>query len=422
VNLKRGLNKLRWATETCPDNPPRFFASVNEQGQPITQQEHQSMSLENRAAVRSLRRAQRAERRAEQATTPEERAAFQAQAARHRKMAQRREQPAQIPPGGPQEPAADRRARARRRKHRWAPPVHVFPANEDPLFVTDRHKNPVGHILRDLWRPNPGFLVCGGPSLKQLDLGFLRERGIVSMGVNNVSGYAPVRAMTFSDPPEKFHHGIFFDPAIMKLVPCPKLGKRVRAKRPDGTFGFTSLRVMDCPNVWGYHRNSIWDVPRFLTSEEATWGNGKKGVDQNGREHILFTFFLGLRLLHYLGCPQVYLLGVDFSMSPDPGTGPSGYAFNEQRSEGAARGNNASYRKANEMCHELRPVFDAAGFGVYNCNPDSRLTAFDYVPLETAIANARALVPPEPWPEDALWGWYAKADDPGGLGEDDRGE
>lgn len=412
VNLKRGLNKLRWATETCPDQPPKFLADVDERGQPLTEEDHRKMSLDTRQRNRHLRRIKRAERKARTAKDAAERQHFEAEAVKHREAMLGDELRAKAKNDGEERRAA-RAERRRKRKKRWAPPLHEFPANEDPLFCTDRNKQPIGHVLRDLWRPNPGFLVCGGPSLQGIDLGFLRERGIVSLGVNNVSGYAPVRAMTFSDPPEKFCHGVFFDPAVMKLVPIPKLTKRVRAKRPDGTFGFTSLRVMDCPNVWGYRRNAVWDAATFLTNEDATWGNGKHGAEQNGRERILFTFFLGLRLLHYLGCRQVFLIGVDFNMLPsEDGGGSTGYAFTERRSEGAARGNNSSYRKANAMCHELRPHFDAAGYEVYNCNPNSGLTAFDYVPLEQAKALARGLVPPEPWPDDMLLGWYAKDDDP----------
>lgn len=423
VNLGKKLNKLRWATEGCPDDPPKFTATVDDRGQPMTSQEQARMSREQESHARLQRMAKRAERKARRAKTPEVRDAMLAEAEKHRRKMLDRGQEPDVAPHGEDPQQRERNARAERkarRRKRWSPPLHEFPPNEDPLYWTDRNKQPIGHILRDLWRPNAGFLVCGGPSLRELDLGFLRERGIVSLGVNNVSGYAPVRAMTFSDPPEKFHHGVFFDPAIMKLVPIPKLPKRVRAKKPDGTFSFTSLRVMDCPNVWGYRRNSTWDPETFLTNEEASWGNGKHGAEQNGRERILFTFFLGLRLLHYLGCRQVFMLGVDFAMSPSDGSGGSGYAFNEQRSQGAAQGNNSSYRKANAMCAELRPIFEAADYHVYNCNPQSRLTAFDYLPLDEAQAIARGLVPPEPWPEDALWGWYAKEDDP--KGEDDRGQ
>lgn len=306
----------------------------------------------------------------------------------------------------------EQKRRARRPK-RWSPPLHEFPANNDPLIWTDRNKNPIGHVLRDLWRPNAGFLVGGGPSLRTIDLSFLRERGIVSLGINNVAGYAPVRAMTFSDPPEKFCHAIFFDPTIMKLVPVPKLTKRVRAKKPDGTFSFTSLRVMDCPNVWGYQRDSVWEANTFLTREHATWGRsrGSEIDPAHGKEKILFTFFLGLRLLHYLGCRQIFLLGVDFQMAESDGQGP-GYAFAQARTTGAAAGNNNHYRKAQSMCLELLPHFREHRFEVFQTNPHSKLTAFPHLPLTQAVQLARGLVPAEPFPESLLSGWYEKKDDP----------
>jgi len=307
----------------------------------------------------------------------------------------------------------DARRSARKKRRRYAPPLVQFPENADPLVWYDRNKQPIGHVLRDLWRPSAGFLIGGGPSLQTMDLSPLRERGIVSLGINNVCGHVPVRAMTFSDPPEKFHHGIFFDPAIMKFVPVPKLWKRVRVKCDDGKFRFCSMRVGDCPNVWGYQRNAIWDAPKFLWTEAATWGNGKDGVALNGRPKILFTFFLGLRLMHYLGCRDVYMIGVDFSMREesgdrDPNELSKGYAFGQQRTAGAARGNNNHYRLAQTMCTELRPFLERDGFNVYNCNPNSYLTAFDYVPYETAVENCRGITPLEPFD---LGGWYEKTED-----------
>ena len=54
VNLKTGLNKLRWATESCPDTPPKFLATVDENGQPITKEETDTMSrLEKTGEARS---------------------------------------------------------------------------------------------------------------------------------------------------------------------------------------------------------------------------------------------------------------------------------------------------------------------------------------------------------------------------------
>jgi hypothetical protein len=311
--------------------------------------------------------------------------------------------------------AREKRIAERAKRYGPIPEEAVLPENNDPLIVTDRDGNEIGHCLRDLWAPGAGFLVCGGPSLKTLDLSPLRERGINSLGVNNVAGYAPVSAFTFSDPPEKFHHGVFFDAKVMKIVPVPKLKKRVRAKCEDGIFRMTAFRVGQCPNVWGYHRNAIWQPDQFLTIDRATWGHGKEGLVVDAkRPRILFTFFLGLRLLHYLGCRRVYMLGVDFRMSEQ-----SGYAFDQNRWPGACRGNNNSYSLANRMLLELKPHFDEMNYEVFNCNPKSRCTVFPYVSYEKALEDVRGPVPKEPFD---MSGWYEKTmnGQPFNENDDDR--
>jgi len=278
----------------------------------------------------------------------------------------------------------------------------IVPKGTDPLEVTTRYLEPANHVLRDMWKHCPAFLVCGGPSINGLDLSPLRHPAVCSMGVNNVAGYAPVKSFVFSDPIEKFHHGIFLNPGIMKFAPHKKLNHRVRAKRPDGVFEFTRLRGGDFPNIFGFKRNSEWDPEQFLTSREASWGCGKVCAARLNRENVLFTPLLGIRLLHYLGVPRIYLLGVDFKMMSGE-TG--GYAFNQGRTSGAASSNNIHYKRVNSMLIELRPVLEAAGLTVLNCNPESHCSAFDYYPYEDAVEDCLAMMPPEPYD---LSGFYEK--------------
>lgn len=67
VNLQ-SLNKLKWATEQCPDDPPRWLATVDEQGNPIEHPEPppELTARERRAKRRQAKRARRrlAKRRA----------------------------------------------------------------------------------------------------------------------------------------------------------------------------------------------------------------------------------------------------------------------------------------------------------------------------------------------------------------------
>jgi hypothetical protein len=171
--------------------------------------------------------------------------------------------------------------------------------------------------LCGLWGPSAGFLVCGGPSLNKMPYQRLRERGIVSLGVNNVSGHAPVAAWCFSDPQNKFHHGLFLDPKVLTFSPIGKLKRKVRAKLPDGTFRGLRTRVRECPGTLGFARRTEFDAPTFLTTRFAHWGRGGKQEEDNRPFMCLCNMLLGIRLLHYLGCPRVYMLGVDFKMTDE---------------------------------------------------------------------------------------------------------
>ncbi len=356
LNLDRG-GKLQMATEMCPADPPRWYATAG----PLAKKEAemQEAAAQAQAMQPETRRQRRARERAARSTRRQERQ---------------------------KQKAADRLAMGG-----VMPDVAPFRVVDDPLAMFDRFNQPIGHALRGMWQDCAAFYVCGGPSLKQHDLSFLKERGIVSLGINNVSGFAPVRAMTFSDPASKFTHNVFFDPALIKFVPRPKLSERIRAK-VDGKFQWTAYEVRHCPMVFAYERDGIWDEQKFLTREKATWGVSKKHKENEGKPTILFSFFLGLRLLHYLGVKRVYLLGVDFKMDAQ-----HHYAFDQYRHDGAIGSNNNSYRVATAMLQKLRPHLEAGGLEVFQTNPQSALRVFDYVPLETAIEDCRGLVQREPY-------------------------
>lgn len=277
----------------------------------------------------------------------------------------------------------------------------------DPLRITDRMGKQDTTILRNYLSGGSAFLVCGGPSLNQVDYQRLRERGIFSLGVNNVTGYVPCSAFVCSDPPSKFHSGIFFDPKIMKFLPTPKLRKnrgKLRLKTPQG-FVDAQRTTAECPNVWGFERRSWLSCDAtWFTENSAAWGNHDHGVDKTGEPKTVNTMFLGLRILQYLGAKKIFLLGVDFNMDPDKGL-HGNYCFGEKRDEGAIRSNNNQYSVANVWLSRLRPIFEQFGFRTYNCHQSSHLRAFDYVPFEAALECCRGQVPPEPFD---LEGWYEK--------------
>jgi hypothetical protein len=178
---------------------------------------------------------------------------------------------------------------------------------------------------------------------------------------------------------------------------------------PDGSIEWSSFLILSCPNVWGYERDGIWKPEEFLTRTHATWGRSDKEAKERG-DAIRFTFFLGLRLMHYLGVRRIYLLGVDFQMNQE-----RGYAFNQNCWPGKVRGNNRYYHLASPMCDELKPVFEKAGLEVFNCNRQSRLKTWPFVPFDEAVEDCRGVVPKEhtetkDQPYD-LSGWYEKIEE-----------
>jgi len=247
--------------------------------------------------------------------------------------------------------------------------------------------------LAGMWHPSPGFLVCGGPSVNNLPVEKLRERGIVSFGVNNVSGHVPVDAWTFSDPQRKFHHGLHLDPKTITFAPTPKLRKHIRAKLPDGTYRIVEKRVQECPSVFGYSRRTEFHPETFFSTSYAHWGMG--GRQANREFTCLCTMLLGIRLMHYLGCPKIYMIGVDFWMTEE-----AQYAFGQTKNV-----RNGRYSKENKMLEMLKPTFDKHNFKVFNCNPETKCDAVSYVPFDEAFEDCKGAVPNEPFD---LSDWYNK--------------
>ena len=282
----------------------------------------------------------------------------------------------------------------------------------DPLVMFNRELKQCDS-LRNLLAGRSAFLACGGPSANDLPLEELNRRGVWTLAVNNMAGHARFRANAFvcADPPMKFSHSIWHDPAIIKLVPRSKMTgqrARIRRKAPDGTFSQISLgrkqwaTTADCPNVWGFSRRS-WLRPddSFFTEPDAAWGNHNSGVGMTAEPKTVSTLLLALRLMRYLGARRVFLVGVDFGMSET-----RGYAFPQARTADACAANNRQYEVQNAwLCRMAEAgLFEKYGMEVFNTFGYSRLRAFPYVPFETALEDVRGDVEETP----DTFGWYEK--------------
>ena len=112
-----------------------------------------------------------------------------------------------------------------------------------------------------------------------------------------------------------------------------------------------------------------------------------------------------LKIMFLMGFRNVFMMGADFKMTEN-----YTYHFDEQRAKGAVKGNMDTYQKlSNQYFPELKPFFDAEGFHVYNCNPESELKVFDYVAYEDAIAFASKDLGDVD--NERTWGMYSKPDE-----------
>lgn len=271
----------------------------------------------------------------------------------------------------------------------------AWPLRTSHAPITGRDAGMAG--LENLYLGGQLFLVLSGPSLLELDISLLYQRGVVMMAVNNAAAIVRPHLWTHGDQPGKFHDAIWRDPGVLKLIPSSWLSSPIRSRDDAGALVNSPVSPQDVAGVWSVRRNNSFSPDKWLWEDTINWGNGKRAAKTNGLPIVHSTMLQALRLAFYLGFRTVYLLGCDFSMSAN-----YRYAFPERRSQGAVDSNNADYGKLAKLLEMLRPEFDANGFEVLNCNPRSNLFVFDYLPFEAALVNATAGVDQEP---DTV-GWY----------------
>ena len=259
--------------------------------------------------------------------------------------------------------------------------VHIaYPVGrflQTPPFFFTRDKLPVP--LVDRYRGASAFLIASGPSFLQIDRTKLAEPSILTLGMNNsVKTFRP-KMWTCVDDPANFLYSIWKDPTIEKFVPISHIDKHLFN---SNEWQMTDETVANCPNVWYYKRNERFVADQYLWEDTINWGNHSN--NGGGRSVMLAA----VRILWLLGVRRIFLLGVDFNMSSE-----QKYHFAQNRSQGSIKGNNGTYRLLQERFSQLRPIFEANGLHVFNCNKESGLTVFDYMPFEEAYQLARAVIP-----------------------------
>lgn len=255
-------------------------------------------------------------------------------------------------------------------------------------ILADIYGNTIDY-LDDIYRNSSCFLICGGPSVKSLDLSKLNRHGILTMSVNNAYVLYKTNFWISVDTPGNFVDAVFRDPTVMKFIPLENIDKYI-STRKHGVVVQSAKKVSDMPNVFTFRRNRDFNSNRFLNEPTVNWGNHQKIKDENGLAGCRSVLLASLRILYYLGIKNVYLLGVDFKMTPE-----ESYAFRQKKDEQACKTNNESYFILNKRLEKLQPVFLKNQFYVYNCNPLSNCKAFPIVNFDKAIEDVLAKFPKE---------------------------
>ena len=284
-------------------------------------------------------------------------------------------------------------------KAKWASedcPLQKWPYIEQPIkekltppmnLFFSREGGKLEH-LHNLYKNAHIFLICSGPSLANLDLSKLYQRGIITAGMNNVSAVVQTNIWFSVDDPKGFCDIIWRDPSILKFVPMENNNKHITGRTEDGKLKKVKETTYQMPNCIFYKRNKHFNPEMFLKEETVNWGNEKDIVDKWGGKGGRSVMFAAFKILHHLGFKRIYLLGCDFKMKEE-----QPYAFPQKKDAGACSMNNKAYDIFNKRFAALNDLFLNNGLKVFNCNPDSKCTAFKHLSYDEAIANALQTIP-----------------------------
>jgi hypothetical protein len=217
------------------------------------------------------------------------------------------------------------------------------------------------------------FILACGPSLKTYDLSLLN--GKHTLGINFSPLVYKPEMWIATDRPSGYPESIWSDDAILKF--CPDWNKYHYLNINNGQ----EMKVSDVPNTLFFNLQSSFRPDYWLHQNKFVWGNLDSEVDSLGVKGIRSTFMVAIKMAWYLGFRNVFLLGADFNSNQE-----SSYCIDGMfNTEAVIKKNMSSYEAMNIRLSYLAPQLEAEGMNIFNCNPESGLTAFDYLSYHDAI-------------------------------------
>jgi len=222
----------------------------------------------------------------------------------------------------------------------------------DPFYFPD---GTPATDLEDRFLGQSAVLICGGPSFLHVDHDRIRNSGLLTMTLND--GIRTYRSDLWlgTHNPRNFDRTIWKDPNVIKVVRSELARHRWVRKGAE---------------AYVFERSKTWNEERmFAPDNTIEWPNFLGSGYQT-------SMIEALRILFLVGIRTLYLFGVDFHQSED-----YGYHYEWKRDKSSIEGNNRLYDNLRHRFELMRPLFDAAGFRVINCNPDSHLEVFEKGPF-----------------------------------------
>ena len=225
----------------------------------------------------------------------------------------------------------------------------------------DAHKNPM-RLTNQFWNQSV-FICANGASFKNLDWSKLKQPGIVTFGMNNGAQAFRPNLWSGQDTPGKFMESIWEDPTIMKFTDINNAKKEYAPNK----------KVSDSPNMVYHVRKSDFNPDTWASSNHISWGLKDTRCSLMATLHICF----------FLGFKKIYLLGVDWNMTPD-----NKYFFEQDRTPEAIAQNMKLYCEQSAHLAELYPRLKNLGRQIYNCTAGSKLNVFPFMDFDAAIQEA----------------------------------
>ena len=200
-------------------------------------------------------------------------------------------------------------------------------------------------FLDDMYKAGTVMLFGGAPTIKDLPLDRLREKGVISAAINNAAVHFRPQLWFSGDNPQCYAQEILRDAAIMKFAPQWHMETQVSG-RPYKTY----------PNMVFYIPDRSIPISDMLTPNKNTPWLGN-------------TLSTAIAVLYFVGFRKIILCGCDF----EPAADGSMYAHPDTLTDQEKRANLRLYQHQVEFLISLKPVLKSAGLTLMDCSSKTKL-------------------------------------------------